>query len=53
MNKKRTEFFEKLDDETKQNFEDNSSIVQEQILQVISEIKNILFSFFNLKKFLD
>ena len=35
------EEFEKLDDETKQNFEDNSSIVQEQILQVISEIKNI------------
>ena len=30
------EEFEKLDDETKQNFEDNSSIVQ-----VISEIKNI------------
>ena len=35
------EEFEKLDDATKQNFEDNSSIVQEQILQVISEIKNI------------
>ena len=35
------EEFEKLDDEIKQNFEDNSSIVQEQILQVISEIKNI------------
>ena len=35
------EEFEKLDDKTKQNFEDNSSIVQEQILQVISEIKNI------------
>ena len=35
------EEFEKLDDETKQNFEDNSSIVQDQILQVISEIKNI------------
>lgn len=35
------EEFEKLDAETKQNFEDNSSIVQEQILQVISEIKNI------------
>ena len=35
------EEFEKLDDETKQNFEDNSSIVREQILQVISEIKNI------------
>ena len=35
------EEFEKLDDETKQNFEDNSSIVQEQILQVINEIKNI------------
>ena len=35
------EEFEKLDDETKQNFEDNSNIVQEQILQVISEIKNI------------
>ncbi len=33
--------FEKLDDEVKQNFEDNSSIVQEQILQVISEIKTI------------
>ena len=33
--------FDKLDDETKQNFEDNSTIVQEQILQVISEIKNI------------
>lgn len=35
------EEFDKLDDQTKQNFEDNSSIVQEQILQVISEIKNI------------
>ena len=35
------EEFEKLDDEVKQNFENNSSIVQEQILQVISEIKNI------------
>ena len=35
------EDFEKLDDEVKQNFEDNSSIVQEQILRVISEIKNI------------
>lgn len=35
------EEFDKLDDETKQSFEDNSNIVQEQILQVISEIKNI------------
>lgn len=35
------EDFEKLDDEVKQNFEDNSSIVQEQILRVISEIKSI------------
>ena len=35
------EEFEKLDDETKQSFEDNSNIVQEQVLQVISEIKNI------------
>lgn len=35
------EEFDKLDDETKQNFENNSNIVQEQILQVISEIKNI------------
>ena len=35
------EEFDKLDDEIKQSFEDNSSIVQEQILQVISEIKNI------------
>lgn len=35
------EEFEKLDEQTKQSFEDNSSIVQEQILQVISEIKNI------------
>ena len=35
------EEFEKLDDETKQNFEDNSNIVQEQVLQVISEIKTI------------
>ena len=35
------EEFDKLDDETKQSFENNSSIVQEQILQVISEIKNI------------
>ena len=35
------EEFDKLDAETKQNFEDNSNIVQEQILQVISEIKNI------------
>ena len=35
------EEFEQLDDETKQNFEDNSNIVQEQVLQVISEIKNI------------
>ena len=35
------EEFDKLDEKTKQNFEDNSSIVQEQILQVISEIKNI------------
>ena len=33
--------FDKLDDETKQSFENNSNIVQEQILQVISEIKNI------------
>ncbi len=35
------EEFDKLDDETKQSFENNSSIVQEQILQVISEIKDI------------
>ena len=35
------EEFDKLDEQTKQSFEDNSSIVQEQILQVISEIKNI------------
>ena len=35
------EEFEQLDDAVKQNFEDNSTIVQEQILQVISEIKNI------------
>lgn len=35
------EEFDKLDDETKQSFENNSNIVQEQILQVISEIKNI------------
>ena len=35
------EEYDKLDEETKQNFEDNSNIVQEQILQVISEIKNI------------
>ena len=35
------EEFEKLDEQTKQSFEDNSSIVQEQILQVISEIKDI------------
>lgn len=35
------EEFDQLDDATKQNFEDNSNIVQEQVLQVISEIKNI------------
>lgn len=35
------EEFEQLDDEVKQSFEDNSNIVQEQVLQVISEIKNI------------
>ena len=35
------EEFDQLDEQTKQNFEDNSNIVQEQILQVISEIKNI------------
>ena len=35
------EEFEQLDDEIKQSFEDNSNIVQEQVLQVISEIKNI------------
>lgn len=35
------EEFDKLDDQTKQSFENNSNIVQEQILQVISEIKNI------------
>ncbi len=35
------EEFEQLDAEVKQSFEDNSNIVQEQVLQVISEIKNI------------
>lgn len=35
------EEFDRLDDEVKQNFENNSNIVQEQILQVISEIKSI------------
>ncbi|MBP3707163.1 MAG: AAA family ATPase [Clostridia bacterium] len=35
------EEFDQLDDDVKQSFEDNSNIVQEQILQVISEIKNI------------
>ena len=35
------EEFDQLDEQTKQSFEDNSNIVQEQILQVISEIKNI------------
>jgi len=35
------EEFDQLDDDVKQSFEDNSNIVQEQVLQVISEIKNI------------
>lgn len=35
------EEFEKLDDETKKQFEDKSSIVQEQIYAAISEIKAI------------
>jgi len=35
------EEFDKLDDNIKKEFEDKSTIVQEQIIQVISEIKNI------------
>jgi len=35
------EDFEKLDEETKKEFEENSEIVQEQIMQVISQIKTI------------
>lgn len=35
------EEFDKLDAKVRQNYEDNSNIVQEQVLQVISEIKNI------------
>lgn len=33
--------FDKLDDETKQQFEEKSSIVQEQIMSVIGEIKRL------------
>lgn len=35
------EEFDKLDNETKQNYEDNSAIVQEQIMNVIGQIKEI------------
>ena len=35
------EEFDKLDEDVKKEFEDKSTIVQEQIIQVISEIKNI------------
>ena len=35
------EEFDKLDDEVKQNYEQNSLIVQEQIMQVIGKIKEI------------
>ena len=35
------EEFEKLDDEVKQQFEEKSSIVQEQIMQVIGQIKEM------------
>lgn len=35
------EEFDKLDDEIKKDFEDKSSIVQQQIMDVISEIKSI------------
>ena len=35
------EEFDKLDEDIKKEFEDKSTIVQEQIIQVISEIKNI------------
>ncbi len=35
------EEFDKLDNETKQNYENNSTIVQEQIMNVIGQIKEI------------
>src|SRR5699024_6624437 len=35
------EEFEKLDDETKQDYENKSTIVQEQIMNVIGQIKEI------------
>lgn len=35
------EEFEKLDPETKKNFEDKSSIVQQHVMEAISQIKNI------------